>query len=87
MECCENVLLMDAKYTLYHRLLIVCGLSQLGLNKTVPTHKNICLNQWMRFQNVHFINVKNRRFVVYGDITLKTPVLVRSPKLSNVEPG
>ena len=25
------------------------------------------------FQNVHFINVKNRRFVVYGHITLKTP--------------
>ncbi|KAK2138211.1 hypothetical protein NP493_8270g00000 [Ridgeia piscesae] len=24
---------------------------------------------------------------VYGHITLKTPVLVRSPKLSNVEPG
>ena len=25
--------------------------------------------------------------LVYGHITLKTPVLVRSPKLSNVEPG
>ena len=36
---------------------------------------------------VLFINVKNRSFVVYGHITLKTPVLVRSPKLSNVEPG
>ncbi len=26
-------------------------------------------------------------YLVYGHITLKTPVLVRSPKLSNVEPG
>ena len=39
------------------------------------------------FQIVHFINDKNQGFVVYGHITLKTPVLVRSPKLSNVEPG
>ena len=31
--------------------------------------------------------LKNRSFVVYGHITLKTPVLVRSPKVSNVEPG
>ena len=31
-----------------------------------------------------FINVKNRRFVVYGHITMKTPVIVRKPKLSPV---
>ena len=36
---------------------------------------------------VVFINVKNRSFDAYVHYTLKTPVLVGSPKLSNVEPG
>ena len=34
-----------------------------------------------------FISILFYSSYVYGHITLKTPVLVRSPKLSNVEPG
>ena len=58
---------------------------------TVPVTK-----QTMRDCNVHFGNdlstisfkyAKNHSASVYDHITLKTPVLVRSPKLSNVERG
>ena len=79
MECYENVLFKGAWFNLFmydqmHKI-----------NK--KTAKQNCLNWMCGFQNVHFINDKNPGFVVYGHITLKTPVLVRSPKLSNVEPG
>ena len=37
--------------------------------------------------SIRYIGCFKLYFVVYDHITLKTPVLVRSPKLSNVEPG
>jgi hypothetical protein len=39
------------------------------------------------FPRITYIMQKLTSIIVYGHITLKTPVLVRSPKLSNVEPG
>ena len=39
------------------------------------------------FRNNSYIKSKNYNIVAYGHITLNTPVLVRSPKLSNVEPS
>ena len=41
----------------------------------------------MAFDEFRYIGCCNFVSVAYDHITLKTPVLVRSPKLSNVEPG
>ena len=38
-------------------------------------------------ENSRYIKSKIEPIVAYGHITLNTPVLVRSPKLSNVEPS
>ena len=63
--------------------IINCGLEQIIKKLLVPEKKK----NLPELNAVLFIDVKNQSFVVYGHITLKTPVLVRSPKLSNVEPG
>ena len=76
IACCENISLKNEKYNLYH--------IKSEIKLLVPEKRGKKLPE---LNSVLFINVKNRNFVVYGHITLKTPVLVRSPKLSNVEPG
>ena len=42
---------------------------------------------WMNCRYEGFKNIKITVIIVYGQTTLNTPVLVRSPKLSNVGPG
>ena len=41
----------------------------------------------MFIEKSRYIKSKIEHVVAYGHITLNTPVLVRSPKLSNVEPS
>ena len=42
---------------------------------------------WMNSRYEEFKSIKITVIIVYGHTTLNTPVLVRSPKLSNVWPG
>ena len=42
---------------------------------------------WMNCRYEEFKSIKITVIIVYGHTTLNTPVLVRSPKLSNVGPG
>ena len=42
---------------------------------------------WMNCRYEEFKSIKMTVIIVYGHTTLNTPVLVRSPKLSNVGPG
>ena len=42
---------------------------------------------WLKCRYEEFNNIKTTVIIVYGHTTLNTPVLVLSPKLSNVGPG
>ena len=42
---------------------------------------------WLKCRYEELTNIKTTVIIVYGHTTLNTPVLVRSPKLSNVGPG
>ena len=42
---------------------------------------------WLKCWYEEFKHIKTTMIIVYGHTTLNTPVLVRSPKLSNVGPG